>query len=146
LSRQRKRTDLSQTPSVVALRIKEWNIEPLTPKGRCGVVAGTRIGGKRDPESRGRNKAKRLAQPKAIEIFDVLEKMAPTRFLRTIEKAREGSIKSAIKIKCVECVGFEDMSNRIRECNTTSCALWLHRPYQSATVDGAEIEADAEAA
>jgi len=128
------------TASVVALRIKEFGIEPQTPKGRRGIASGTRIGGTVDPEARSRNKKAKLAQPKAVEIFDILAAIAPTSFQRTIERAREGSIKSAIKIKCAECVGFEDMTLRIRECDTMSCALWLHRPYQSVTIGGAEVD------
>jgi hypothetical protein len=39
----------------------------------------------------------------------------------------------AIKLKCAECVNFEDVVNRVRECGVLSCALHTIRPFQEKT-------------
>ena len=41
-----------------------------------------------------------------------------------------GGRANAIKAKCYECVGFEDVGNRVGGCKTKRCPLWLYRPRQ----------------
>lgn len=36
----------------------------------------------------------------------------------------------AIKMKCVECVNFEDVRERVSNCNASSCAIHSFRPFQ----------------
>ena len=36
----------------------------------------------------------------------------------------------AIRMKCAECVNFEAVVKRVRECQITNCALHHIRPYQ----------------
>ena len=47
-----------------------------------------------------------------------------------VEKAYRGtaSPRQAIKAKCYECVGYEDMSRGVRECSSSACPLWAFRP------------------
>lgn len=58
-------------------------------------------------------------------------KSAPARFRKNYKNALEGKAQSkkAIKAKCLECVGFEDGPNRIRNCEAYTCPLWKYRPY-----------------
>jgi hypothetical protein len=42
----------------------------------------------------------------------------------------KGSRPDAVKAKCVDCVGQEDIVLRVGECDITTCALWWFRPYQ----------------
>jgi hypothetical protein len=39
--------------------------------------------------------------------------------------------RAAIKAKCQECVGYEDVTESIRSCRVHRCALWAYRPYQA---------------
>lgn len=49
-----------------------------------------------------------------------------------LQKSLEGKSRAAaIKSKCFDCVGFEDMTTRIRECATEICPLWPYRPFQN---------------
>lgn len=56
----------------------------------------------------------------------------PSLFQRTLENAYagKGPVRSAIHAKCLECVGFEDASNRIRNCTCYRCPLWAWRRHQ----------------
>ena len=38
----------------------------------------------------------------------------------------------AIKAKCLECCGFEDLARRVRECPCRECPIWGYRPYRHA--------------
>lgn len=41
-----------------------------------------------------------------------------------------GTPKNAIKLKCIDCVGQEDISARVKHCEIRICPLWRFRPYQ----------------
>jgi|688.fasta_scaffold693859_2 hypothetical protein len=38
--------------------------------------------------------------------------------------------KKYIKMKCLDCVGFEDANERIKGCRVTICPLWKMRPFK----------------
>lgn len=42
----------------------------------------------------------------------------------------KASPRQAIKAKCLECVGFEDVKNAVGGCTCFRCPLWFYRPYQ----------------
>lgn len=41
------------------------------------------------------------------------------------------SPRQAIKAKCQECVGYEDITERVGGCTSHRCPLWAYRPYQN---------------
>lgn len=51
------------------------------------------------------------------------------RYRRALEAGP--SLRNAVNAKCAECVGFEDTTDRVRNCTTKRCALWSYRPYQT---------------
>ncbi len=60
-------------------------------------------------------------------------KGVPKKYAGTYRRALEGKAPKAgaIKAKCLECVGFEEAQERIRNCTVTRCPLWSYRPYQT---------------
>lgn len=56
----------------------------------------------------------------------------PSKFRPNYIKATgsSGSKAAAIKAKCLNCVGYEDAVNRIRNCSSATCPLWACRPFQ----------------
>lgn len=38
--------------------------------------------------------------------------------------------KKYIKMKCLDCVNFEDANTRIKQCTVASCPLWRLRPFK----------------
>lgn len=51
-----------------------------------------------------------------------------TNYLKSVSDnpSKAGSIRA----KCLDCVGYEDAPNRIRDCKVSLCPLWEIRPYQ----------------
>lgn len=52
--------------------------------------------------------------------------------------AGTGSKSNAIKAKCLECVGYEDVKENIGGCECFTCPLWSYRPYQTKEVGNTE--------
>jgi hypothetical protein len=60
---------------------------------------------------------------------------APVKYRRAYAKALKGTLppRSAIKVKCLECVCWQRMeggTDQIGGCLVRSCPLWSLRPYQ----------------
>ena len=60
-----------------------------------------------------------------------------------MQRAFEGtaSPRGAIKAKCLECVGYEDVKETIGGCTCYGCPIWAYRPYQTKEV-GSESGAE----
>lgn len=50
------------------------------------------------------------------------------------------SLQKAIYAHCIDCMGFEDVYNRVRECTCETCSLHKHRPYQSKETENTDSE------
>lgn len=106
------------TSSVVMLRINEFNIPLKTPKGKKGAGLD---GARRTGATRERKKANPA-------VISELRKVTPKSRHRLVDKIENGSMSSAIKLKCLECGGYE--TKEIKFCTVRTCALWTIRPYQ----------------
>ena len=42
-----------------------------------------------------------------------------------------GSPRESVKAKCLNCVGYENVTDQIGQCEITTCGLWHLRPYQT---------------
>jgi hypothetical protein len=115
-----------------ALAIKE-KLEIETPKGKKGGFAeGKR--GKRG--SRADKFAKsEVAQAAIAQARKDIPSFARKRHLPVVDELAAGSMKAAVKLKCLDCCNFN--TAEIKHCESDGCGLWLFRPYQK----GDEIEA-----
>jgi hypothetical protein len=116
------------SPSVVYLRIKEFGVTLVTPKGKKGRAAG--FAGNRGTIVRTPKAEKFAADPKVVRMFQELYKVVPERFQPVLEKARKGSRNAAVKLMCLSCVNYE--TGEVGRCNCV-CPLWAFRPYKSKT-------------
>lgn len=57
---------------------------------------------------------------------------APPTYQGRLAKAVLGecSLTTAVRAKCEDCVGWEEVQKRVGGCKSYSCALWHWRPYQ----------------
>lgn len=62
--------------------------------------------------------------------FAGLRKEAPRWALTLIDAAEEGSVTAALKVKCLDCSGWE--RKEVRDCTVAGCPLYPVRPYQDA--------------
>jgi len=113
---------MSVSPAWVTLRIKEFNIEPKTPKGKRGRAAGTKL-------SSGQ-KAAMQAGRKTRSVTNVVElqEYFPESRQGLVNKIAKGSLAACVKAKCLECCNFD--TKEIKHCEIKTCPLWSFRPYQ----------------
>jgi hypothetical protein len=105
------------TPSVVYLRIKEFGIQPVTPKGKQGNPGLKGNAGPRKPRKVSEKAAAALR--KEAKYYN-LESLA--------EEALSGSRKSCIKLNCLLCAG--GIVAEVRNCQVFSCAMYSVRPFR----------------
>lgn len=102
------------TKSVVILRIKEFGIEPKTLKGK------------------GQNNISRVATQKRKKRQKInlqeLRDATPKKYWKLIDQIESGSNVACIKLKCLECSGWQ--TKEIRLCPVKTCANHSRRPYQ----------------
>ncbi len=57
----------------------------------------------------------------------------PSSYLDRYLRARlgEASPRLAIRAKCEECCGYEEVKLRVGDCTSYSCPIWMYRPYQT---------------
>lgn len=110
------------TAAVAMVRAKELQIVTKTQPGKRGNASlgtlsnkGTRI-----------KRADKLVT--FAPSFDAMRKSFPVLSLPVIQKAQNGSIKAAVKLKCYDCSGFQKVE--IKNCTVFSCPLYPIRPYQ----------------
>ncbi len=68
-----------------------------------------------------------------ILLLDPLVQGIPLKYQKLFLRAFHGkaSPRQAIKAKCADCNGWEDVARRTRECTIRKCALWVYRPHQN---------------
>ncbi|OAI40195.1 hypothetical protein AYO40_05050 [Planctomycetaceae bacterium SCGC AG-212-D15] len=91
-----------------------------------------------DPEVRARAQAARKVTKKGSRkakmaayatTFEEQRKRFPRMALPIIEKAERGSLPAAVKLMCLDCVGW--VKQEVRDCASHSCPLYPHRPFQA---------------
>lgn len=106
------------TPSVVYLRVVEFDIDIKTPKGKKGnknLAGGPRI------------KKPKVAEPKAAAALR--KEAAHYGYAALAEKVLSGSMKSAIKLNCILCTS--NQKDEVRNCTVFECSFHHLRPYKS---------------
>lgn len=109
------------TASVAYARAKELGIIFKTIPGKKGggnPNLGSAPRGPRVPRSQ---KMKKFSK-----TFSLMRKEVPEQYQYLIEKVEKGSMKAALKMKCLDCSAW-DMSE-VRNCVCTGCPLFPYRP------------------
>lgn len=114
-------------PATVANWIKKFDIPLLTPVGKKGRQKGVKIEGA-GRKRRGRNEENYNAMIKSLNMQS--ERGIAPSMVKAADRAASGSMKAAIKLKCMDCCGHD--KKYVRECTSYDCALWTYRPYQVA--------------
>jgi hypothetical protein len=124
------------TVSVISARAKELGIILKTVAGKKGATLGSKIPrGERIPRS---EKFKKFDK-----TFEIMAKEVPEQYRNLIDKIKGGSMKSALKLKCLDCSAWD--IKEVRGCVCTGCSLFPFRPGANKKVvaDVPESEDDA---
>ncbi len=133
---------IGQTPSGawVFTKIQSLGLVIQTQKGRIGRQKGETVTTER--KSRGDKIARNpeaLAALKSLKGEVLAEKNG--KFLPIFKRVENGSLKSAVVLKCLDCTAYQP--NEVRHCPCTNCPLFVFRPYQQKSTDNSllsEIE------
>lgn len=60
------------------------------------------------------------------QAMDSMPKVSRMRYAKCM--SGKISLRSAIKMKCLECVGYQ--RNEVTLCSSYGCPLWPYRPYK----------------
>ena len=85
------------------------------------------------PKSREKAKEVRRAKPtrrERMRDYAAQRTEFPRMALPIIQREEKGSLPDAIKLKCLDCAGWE--RKEVRDCVIVACPLYPHRPYQQA--------------
>ena len=115
--------------AVAYMRAKELGIIYKTQPGKRGNGGlGTGPRGPRTPRSQ---KMKKYGKS-----FAIMKQEIPERFAPVIARFEKGSSKAAIKLKCLECSGYQPVE--IKLCTCVGCPLYPIRPFQGKKVEATE--------
>lgn len=105
---------------IAFIKIRGFGMASDVPKGgRCKRTGQARA----DRLRRGLERVKTI-----LKVVDIVPKLYQNQYRRAL--IGEASLSLAIKTKCQECVGFEDVTNKVGNCSALRCPLWVYRPYQ----------------
>ena len=130
--------------SVAYDRAKELGIQYKTRPAKRGLVALTEEQRAAMLAAR-KNRKPRSEKMKAYaSTFTGMRNCVTERFPPLVAQAEKGSLRAAIKRKCLDCSNYQP--SEIKECRITACSLFSHRPYQRSLEevdDSVEQEGDA---
>lgn len=114
---------------VVFLRIRDWGLQVKTPIGKRGRQAGSSFpGSAANRKSRSdKFKSDPVVQKSFKSIRQYIGNEAP-RLLPIVDRIEDGSMKAAVKLKCLECCNWQP--NEVAKCSVNDCALFAFRPYK----------------
>lgn len=120
---------LGVTGSIVLLRLKEYKIEPKTPKGKRGRQPGEKI-----PRGNRTTRKEKFSSNEAKKAINELISSIPqeyrkkTEYKSLVKRMKNGSMDAIIKLKCLDCCCHQ--KSEIRNCRILSCPLFLIRGYK----------------
>jgi hypothetical protein len=121
------------TSAIVYLRVKQWNIELKTVKAKPGEhLKGGNAEALKAFREDGDQKPKKIKGDSTpfIKYFTTEEK---GKLLKLAKSVKRGSLKAAIKLKCLDCCNFD--RKEVKYCACPECPLWLVRPFQPTMED-----------
>lgn len=101
------------TSQVAYLKAKEMGLTIATPVGKKGVFERAN-GPKRSRVS--------------LNLVSSVGVGVPDNFKKLVAKMEKGSLKAAVKLKCLDCSDWQ--MKEVRNCKVTGCPLFPVRPYQ----------------
>lgn len=104
---------------VAMMKAEELGLEIKTVKGKRGREKGQK------PPMMGGRKKKVFSLEKLLAGIPKEERPG---LEKTIEKARTGSLKARVKLKCLDCCNWQ--KGEVAECQQDDCSLWDVRPYK----------------
>ncbi len=128
-SRQQLWIALAETPWAKGLQPR-----PLTSQvamnfaQKENIVIKTIKGVKGNIGSVSRTSNKRKSRTIPLDVLQEVKQVYPKKYENVLSRFSAGSLKAAVKLKCLDCSGLQQIE--IKLCEIKSCPLWNFRPYK----------------
>lgn len=116
------------TAALAYARAKELGIVIKTKPGKRGRRKGEGMPSTSKRTKGGRSKKMKFYKKTFEGMRISLPMVQKERFEGAIEKAEKGSLRAAIKMKCLDCSGYQPVE--VKNCTVTGCPLYPHRPWK----------------
>lgn len=113
------------TSQVAMLKAETFDLKVNTPKGKKGRVAGS--AGKVSDDGTAVLPVRRSRTIDEASIT-VLRGVTATVNQKAVDRVSKGSLKAAIKLKCIDCCCGQ--KKEVAMCRSKDCSLWNFRPYK----------------
>lgn len=103
------------TPATALAKARDMGIDVKTPIGKRGHDKGTVVV----------RKGRALPDDAAAAVTKDFDK----KYNGTVQKLISGSLKAAVKLKCLDCCCQQRVE--VAKCTSIGCPLWNFRPYKN---------------
>jgi hypothetical protein len=114
------------TFSIVMKRIVDWKLVIKTPVGKRGRAPGSGIPKGLKPGKRVGRRAKfaksSVALKSVAHIRADLKANNQERFLPLVERIEGGSMKAAVQLNCIQCMGYNQAD--VKRCGCVGCPFY----------------------
>lgn len=107
------------------LKAKEFNLIISTPVGRRGQLKGYK------PTGGGRKK-RVLSTVSVQAVTSTVPNDQRKKLEKTLSKLATGSMRAAVKLKCLDCTNW--CPGEVALCEMQDCSLWNFRPYKRTSI------------
>lgn len=114
------------TAQVAMIKADELGIEIKTPKGLRGRAKGSA------PINTGGRKKKVFSAEQRDALISGIPLDQREKLIKTIDRACNGSMKAAVKLKCLDCTNWQ--KQEVADCTIVDCSLHSFRPYKRPSV------------
>ncbi len=122
-------------PQTAMMFADKENVSIITIKGRKGRLPGQGL------VASGQRRKRIIDSEYRINILKDMPKDQQEKLVNVIDKACNGSMKAAVKLKCLDCTNYQ--KSEISGCTIVGCGLHPYRPYRKA-LNVIEIEKEDE--
>ena len=115
------------TSQVAMLKAEDYSLIITTPKGIRGKQKGS------GPVVTRQRKSRKIPPDSLQALICGIPVSMQETLQKTIDRAASGSMKAAVKLKCLDCCNWS--KQEVSQCTINSCSLHNFRPYKKSSTE-----------
>lgn len=114
------------TKHIARKRASKWKLEIKTPLDKPGGEISKRQAVMQAARGARQSRVEKWAKnPEIQDSLVQIEAATPAKYRDLAEGVKAGSIRDAVSLHCLECVGYQPLE--VKHCEMKSCAFWPFR-------------------
>lgn len=110
---------------------KTWTLPIKTPRGKRGGHLKGNPSALEEWKKTGESRQRKVDDCAKLIAWAMATKNPI--YIKLAKAVKRGSLKAAIKLKCIDCSNFQ--KEEIKHCQCFDCALWPIRPYRLQSIE-----------